>query len=645
MKPFGCPINILNTRDYLGKFDGKADEGYFVRYSVVSKAIRVLNKRTKIVEETLNIRFLKNTTNVKGNGPDWIFDVDSLTISMNYVSVAAGNKTNGIAGTKDNIPKDCEGDAGMKPTEVDENEALNKSGKHDQEARNESERLNKKEMKIEHTNSSNGPFVSTANESEEQLFKRFSPFKNVFTLPHVPNVSSMDNTGIFRNAYDDEDLEEEVDMNNVISSYSVPDTSFTKFHKDHPEDQVIGSLKTPVQTRHMTKKTRKETWIVIPHKKDEIGIVVKNKARLVAQGHTQEEGINYDEFFQPDASEKIEEECMSVNLLVLKIHTFQIKSTINKLCFSKGLYNRPQEHASRPDIMFAVYACARFQVTPKTSHLYAVKRIFRYLKGQPKLGLWYPRDSPFDLEAFSDSDYARASLDRKSTIGESSVSLQNQAHRRHHFIRDSYEKKLIEMVKIHTDYNVADLLTKAFDVTRFQFLIASIGKSKEVGTLRYLSLVVPLTKVGDEAVHKELGDRMERAATTASSLEAEQDSGGYTPGSDEGRKKLNELMELCTKLSEKVTSLEQDLKQTKQVYGKALTKLVKKVKHLEDQLKSTTKRRKAKVVISHEEEDLISEDPSKQGRMSKTKYEDIETKHAEEESSKISEAKILANAS
>ncbi|GJZ98542.1 hypothetical protein Tco_0670995 [Tanacetum coccineum] len=72
---------------------------------------------------------------------------------------------------------------------------------------------------------------------------------------------------------------------------------------------------------------------------------------------------------------------------------------------------------SRPDVMFAVCACARFQVTPKTSHLHAMKMIFRYLKGQPKLGLWYPRDSPFDLEAFSDSDYAGASLDKKSTTG------------------------------------------------------------------------------------------------------------------------------------------------------------------------------------------------------------------------------------
>ncbi|GJX31109.1 uncharacterized mitochondrial protein-like protein [Tanacetum coccineum] len=73
--------------------------------------------------------------------------------------------------------------------------------------------------------------------------------------------------------------------------------------------------------------------------------------------------------------------------------------------------------SSRPDIMFVVCACVRYQVNPKVSHLHAVKRIFRYLKGQPKLGLWYLNDSPFDLEVYTDSDYAGASLDRKSTIG------------------------------------------------------------------------------------------------------------------------------------------------------------------------------------------------------------------------------------
>ncbi|GKD29961.1 putative ribonuclease H-like domain-containing protein [Tanacetum coccineum] len=73
--------------------------------------------------------------------------------------------------------------------------------------------------------------------------------------------------------------------------------------------------------------------------------------------------------------------------------------------------------SSRLDIMFAVCACARYQVNLKVLHLHAVKRIFKYLKGQPKLGLWYPKDSPFDLVAYTDSDYAGASLDRKSTTG------------------------------------------------------------------------------------------------------------------------------------------------------------------------------------------------------------------------------------
>ncbi|GKC84038.1 hypothetical protein Tco_1139755 [Tanacetum coccineum] len=147
-----------------------------------------------------------------------------------------------------------------------------------------------------------------------------------------------------------------------------------------------------------------------------------------------------------------------------------------------------------------------------------MKRICRYLKGQPKLGLRYPKDSPFDLEAYTNSDYAGASLDRKSTIGgcqflrsrliswqckkqtvvptlllkNTKIFIDNESticivknlvfylktkhiEIRHHFIRDSNEKKLIQMIKIHTDRNVADLLTKAFDLERFQYLIESIG--------------------------------------------------------------------------------------------------------------------------------------------------------------------------
>ncbi|GJT57431.1 ribonuclease H-like domain-containing protein [Tanacetum coccineum] len=158
MKPFGCPVTILNSKDNLGKFDGKSDEGYFVGYSVVSKAMRVFNKRTRIVEETLNIRFLENTPNVTGNGLDWLFDVDSLTISMNYVSVVAGNQTNGIAGTRDNIvigPKDSEEDSGMKPIEVDVNGASDKDREDDQATRSEFERLLQQEKQTNSTNSFN----------------------------------------------------------------------------------------------------------------------------------------------------------------------------------------------------------------------------------------------------------------------------------------------------------------------------------------------------------------------------------------------------------------------------------------------------------------------------------------------------------
>ncbi|GJT37477.1 putative ribonuclease H-like domain-containing protein [Tanacetum coccineum] len=103
MRPFGCPVTILNTLDHLGKFDGKADEGFFVGYSTNSKAYRVFNSRTRIVEENLHVKFSEETPNIAGNGPNWLFDIDALTISMNYKPVVAGNQTNGNAGIKENI--------------------------------------------------------------------------------------------------------------------------------------------------------------------------------------------------------------------------------------------------------------------------------------------------------------------------------------------------------------------------------------------------------------------------------------------------------------------------------------------------------------------------------------------------------------
>ncbi|GJS90539.1 putative ribonuclease H-like domain-containing protein [Tanacetum coccineum] len=183
--------------------------------------------------------------------------------------------------------------------------------------------------------------------------------------------------------------------------------------------------------------------------------------------------------------------------------------------------------ASRPDIMFTVCACARFQVTPKTSHLLAIKRIFRYLKGKPTLGLWYSRDSPFELVAYTDSDYAGATQDMKSTtrgcqfLGNRLISWQckkqnvvaTSTTEAEYVAAASYHGHVLWIQNQLLDY---DLLTKCFDAGRH------VKRGQDTKILQSSG---PLVKVGDKAVHKKLGDIMERAATTASSLEAEQDSG------------------------------------------------------------------------------------------------------------------------
>nr|GEU54894.1 ribonuclease H-like domain-containing protein [Tanacetum cinerariifolium] len=98
MRPFGYLVTILNTLDHLGKFDGKDDEGFFVRYSLNSKAFSVFNIRNKIVEETLHITFLENKPNVARSRPTWLFDIDTLTKSMNYKPVVTRNQSNDTTG-------------------------------------------------------------------------------------------------------------------------------------------------------------------------------------------------------------------------------------------------------------------------------------------------------------------------------------------------------------------------------------------------------------------------------------------------------------------------------------------------------------------------------------------------------------------
>ncbi|GJR03201.1 putative ribonuclease H-like domain-containing protein [Tanacetum coccineum] len=443
-------------------------------------------------------------------------------------------------------------------------------------------------------------------------------------IPTLEEIYNNPTDGIFTHAsYDDEGAVD--DFTNLETVMNVSPIPTLRINSIHPSTLILGDPKSAVQTRSKLTKSSVAHAFVYRNKKDERGVVVRNKARLVAQGHRQEEGIDYDEVFAPMARieairiflafasymgfivyqmdvksvflyGKIDEEVYvsqppgfidpkypkkvyKVVKALYGLHqaprawyatlsTFLLKNGYKRGTIDKTLFIKKDKN----DIMlFQVYVddiifgstkrswCdefealmkSRFQmssmgeltfflglqvkqkedcifishdkyvaeilkkfdfvnVTLKTSYMNVVKRIFRYLKGKPKLGLWYPRVSSFDPEAYSDSDYAGANLDRKSTTGEYVAAanccgqvlwIQNQMldygfnfmntkiyidnesticivknpvfHSktkhiaiRHHFIRDAYEKKLIQVLKIHTDDNVADLLTKAFDVSR-----------------------------------------------------------------------------------------------------------------------------------------------------------------------------------
>ncbi|GJZ81804.1 hypothetical protein Tco_0646798 [Tanacetum coccineum] len=172
----------------------------------------------------------------------------------------------------------------------------------------------------------------------------------------------------------------------------------------------------------------------------------------------------------------------------------------------------------------------------------------------------------------------------------------------------------------------------------------------QLSLMRYLLTDDKLTFQKDEAVYEEWDDKVERATTTTASLDVKQASGGSP--SDKGCMTLLELTVLCTTLSKKVESLEADLKQTKKVYGAAYTKLIKKVKKLEKTVKSNQARRRAKIVVSDDEEDL--EDSSKQGRMIEEIDQDagvtlVTPTHSQEDQPEdqlgvFSAAKVLADA-
>ncbi|GKD94522.1 putative ribonuclease H-like domain-containing protein [Tanacetum coccineum] len=260
-RPFGCHVTILNTLDSLGKFDGKSNEGFFIGYSLSSKAFRVYNTRTRRVEENLHIGFLENKPMIEGNGPKWLFDIDSLTQSMNYVPVPASIISNDSAGTLEEISQDCivmpiwkdtsyfdsptkDVDNG-EPKTADDAQKQVKDGPNNENAEQDNPDVNTGSLKLNVVD----PSVNTASSNEHD-----SP-KYMFTM----GVSStLEATHI--ESFSDED-EPEVDLGNITNSYTVPTIPNTRIHKDHLVDNVIGDVKSSVQTRRMTKPTYEQGFL------------------------------------------------------------------------------------------------------------------------------------------------------------------------------------------------------------------------------------------------------------------------------------------------------------------------------------------------------------------------------------------------
>nr|GEU43850.1 ribonuclease H-like domain-containing protein [Tanacetum cinerariifolium] len=499
LRPFGCHVMILNTLDHLGKFDAKGDEGYFIRYSMSSKAFRVFNKRTKKVEENLHVDFLENKLIEKGAGPNWLFDIDTLTNSMNYVPVVvAGTSSTNTSGTKDvanqAVKKDVSSlryialpnwfhEAHMDTRNYDAPDGCNadvteSSGISKPIASSKVPLADLVEPVVSITGefeiltvSSPVPTVCLDNSPKSSSGPRLIT-KGDFSQQETP---SLGNALTLSNRFEDT-IGVEADLSNMESNIQVSPTPTFRIHKDHPKSQIIGPVDTPIQTRHKSKEMVEHSFIATIHQKTNPDLL---QFCLFSCFLSQEESKKiFNTLKDPSWVEAIQEELLQFKIQNMDVKSAFLYDTIDEKVYVMqppgfqdpefpdrvykvekemyGLYqlcrefealmhdkfqmsamgeltffldvrsastpmdkenpwgkDRPGKDvklylyrsmirslmyltASRPNIMFAICACARHQVTPKECHLHAVKRIFRYLK---------------------DNDYGGATQHRKSTTG------------------------------------------------------------------------------------------------------------------------------------------------------------------------------------------------------------------------------------
>nr|GEV15602.1 hypothetical protein [Tanacetum cinerariifolium] len=428
LKPFGCHVMILNTLDHLGKFDAKGDEGYFIGYSMSSKEFRVFNKRTKRVEENLHVDFLENKLIEKGAGLNWLFNIDTLTNSMNYVPLmVAGTSSTNFSSTKDAASQDVKKDvSSLRYTALLNwfHEAhLETSSSNAQDACN---------ADAPKSSGNSNPTATSINPSADQL-------ETLIVESIIPTVSTLVLIACL------ETSPETTSGLRLISKRVI----------SQDETPSLDNISTLSNRKNLRRVRPIGTKWVLKNKKDERGIVIRNKARLVAQGHTHEKGINYEEVFAPVARiEAIRLFLAYASFMGFTVYQMDVKSAFLYGTIDEEVYVMQPFGFQDPEFLNKVYKVEKamgtidqnlfirkhrgdfilVQVssntpmdkenpwgkdrTGKDVDLYLYGSMIGsliYLKGHPKLGLWYPKESPFGLVAYSDSDYGGATQDRKST--------------------------------------------------------------------------------------------------------------------------------------------------------------------------------------------------------------------------------------
>ncbi|GJS32772.1 putative ribonuclease H-like domain-containing protein [Tanacetum coccineum] len=338
LRPFGCHVMILNTLDHLGKFDAKGDEGFFVGYSLNSKAFRVYNKRTKHIEENLHINFLESKVIDKAGGPNWLFDIESLIKSMNYIPVVgAGTSSSNISGTKEDV-KQAEKEKGSplrfialpnwfhEAQMITTNDAAKKSGgilidspqKEQEEVHTDKDVSEQVEHEVnEEVPESSGISFPTASSKESSKLTSTptvetavptvsthvpTDSENIFTIdpsepPSTPTVEStvptvstpvptvIKSRGGLRYSQPPS-ISNAVSSENRVEDFFGDSTHATRLNEVEAD---LSNMETTIQPFYLKKNPKRSLKLS------------KIQAGLVAQGHTQEEGIDYEEVFAPVA--------------------------------------------------------------------------------------------------------------------------------------------------------------------------------------------------------------------------------------------------------------------------------------------------------------------------------------------------------